>query len=302
MKKALAFVCSVVIACSPMQYFSEPDMIMRKEAWHEESQFIEKQATPTEPVVIRKKLPPVPEPNRPVRHTKVPILMYHEIGEPGEYGERYTVSPIIFRRHLEWLDRNGYGLISIGDYISGRYKEFERKPVMLTFDDSTAGQFRYVQDGIDPECAVAILKDYSDKSPGFGHNAAFFIDFVDKQGNFQVPFSQKGMEREKLGYILGLGMEIGNHTILHTDMRKGKDAQNSVQFCDYLIELLAPVGKRYFAYPYGAMPEHKVMGFDCVFAAWGGVAPDIDSKSFDRFAIPRIEINNDFGNLEAYLK
>jgi peptidoglycan/xylan/chitin deacetylase (PgdA/CDA1 family) len=208
----------------------------------------------------------------------------------------------MFRKHLEWLDKKGFGLIGIDDYISGNYKEYERKPVLLTFDDSTAGQFRYKGRAIDPDCAVGILKDYSSRHPGFGHKAAFFIDFVDKQGNFQVPFGEKGKEKQKLEHMLELGMEIGNHTLLHTDMKKGKDTRNSVQFCDYLIDLIAPSGKRYFAYPYGSMPEHRVTDFDAVFAAWGGVAPDIESKGFDKYAIPRIEINNDFRNLEAYVK
>jgi len=244
----------------------------------------------------------------------VPILMYHEIGEPGVYGRRYTVSAEMFRSQLKRLHRKGYSTISIDDYVSGRYKRMERKPCMLTFDDATAGQFRYVWNesglrSIDKNSAVGIIREFSGSHPDFGHNAVFFIDFVDKSGEFEVPFGQEGYEKRKLVDLLEMGMEIGNHTQLHTDMKKasGKDMVNAIRFGRYMIDLLGGTGSRYFAFPYGAKPS--ITGMEEIkdianfsFAAWGGAAPGIDSKKFDRHAIPRIEINNDFKNLDAYVQ
>jgi len=248
------------------------------------------------------------------KHRRVPVLMYHEIGKPDEYGQRYTVTARMFRSQLKGLHEKGYSTISIDDYVSGRYQHMERKPCILTFDDATAGQFRYVWNesglrSVDKDCAVGILREFSTSHPDFGHNAAFFIDFVDKAGRFEVPFGQTGYEKKKLEELMEMGMEIGNHTQLHIDMKKAseKDMVNAIMFGRYMIDLLEVSGSRYFAYPYGARPSktgmEQLTGIaDYSFAAWGGAAPGIDSKKFDRHAIPRIEINNDFKNLEAYVR
>ena len=52
-------------------------------------------------------------------------------------------------------------------------------PVILTFDDSSPGQFRYVERHgewvIDPDCAVGILEAFEREHPGFGHAATFYV-------------------------------------------------------------------------------------------------------------------------------
>jgi peptidoglycan/xylan/chitin deacetylase (PgdA/CDA1 family) len=140
--------------------------------------------------------------------------------------------------------------------------------------------------------------------------ATFFIDFVDKHGRFQVPFGQKGYEAEKIRKIVSMGMEIGNHTLGHVNMKKTgvREGKNSLDYLDYIIGLIEPEYRvRSFAYPYGAVTGSKKEiaeienRFDCACMAWGGVAPDIGSGKFDRYMIPRIEIDNDMKNLERYV-
>jgi len=51
--------------------------------------------------------------------------------------------------------------------------------VVLTFDDSSPGQFRYLaQNGstsVDPDCAVGILEAFARRHPDFGLAATFFV-------------------------------------------------------------------------------------------------------------------------------
>jgi len=247
----------------------------------------------------------------------VPILMYHDIGKPGEYGQRYCVGPEIFRKQLKSLYDNGFISVSLSEYVNGEYKflQPDKKPVVITFDDATKGQFRYLENKfgriyIDPDCAIAILHDFNKKHPDFRLKATFFIDFVNTKGNFQVPFAQPGYEVDKIKKIIDLGMEIGNHSLEHINLKKtkSKDINNNMKFLDYIINLIRPDYQvESFAYPYGAVPKTKpgkntinnYFKYACI--GWGGIAPDVDSKRFNRYRIPRIEINNDLKNLKKYV-
>jgi len=252
-----------------------------------------------------------------VTKREVPILMYHEIGEPKEYGERYTVSPDMFKSHLQALNDTDHVLISLDEYVNGVYRLLpkEKKPVILTFDDATEGQFRYKKNKferyhLDPDCAVAILHDFAKHNPSFRMKGTFFIDIVDKNGYFEVPFKQTGLEEDKIKLLLEMGFDIGNHTTDHINMTKSKlkRINNSSLMLDYVINLIKPdYIIDFMAYPYGALPMSEKgytliqNNFSYACAAWGGRAPDISSKRFNKYAIPRIEINNDFKNLEAYV-
>ena len=73
----------------------------------------------------------------------VPVLEYHRIG-PKE--ERWTRTPDNFRRDLTFLHNNNYYLVNMADVAAKRFDvPAGKKPVVLTFDDSTEGQFRYLK-------------------------------------------------------------------------------------------------------------------------------------------------------------
>lgn len=71
----------------------------------------------------------------------LPILMYHHVSPaPG----LVTVSPQVFRQHIEWLARNGWstlGAKEIEDFYAGR--EIPKKSVVITFDDGYLDNFVY---------------------------------------------------------------------------------------------------------------------------------------------------------------
>src|SRR5437879_4590446 len=74
---------------------------------------------------------------------RVMILEYHKIDYPEA---RWTRTPENFRHDLETLYARGYRLISLGDLIDGRIAvPAGTTPVVLTFDDSSPGQFRYLE-------------------------------------------------------------------------------------------------------------------------------------------------------------
>src|SRR3989442_10942569 len=100
--------------------------------------------------------PAAAQPPPPNELGRVMILEYHKIDSPEQ---RWTRTPENFRRDLERLHARGYRLIALNDLLDGRIAvPAGTTPVVLTFDDSSPGQFRYVEENtaveIDPKSAV----------------------------------------------------------------------------------------------------------------------------------------------------
>src|SRR5262250_1430385 len=108
---------------------------------------------------------------------RIMILEYHKVDYPEE---RWTRTPENFRRDLETLYARGYRLQNLNAVLDGRITvPAGTTPVVLTFDDSSPGQFRYVvKDGkleIDPKCGVGVLEAFIKEKPDFGRAATFFV-------------------------------------------------------------------------------------------------------------------------------
>jgi len=253
----------------------------------------------------------------------IPILMYHDISNPAEseYNMRYTVSPDMFRSHLEHLHKKGFAPVSLDEYLDDDFNSVPegRRPMLITFDDAAAGQFRYNMDRdnkliIDPDCAVGIMEDFAEKHEDFRAKAVFFIDFVDKRGYFQVPFEQLSLEKKKIIYLIENGFDVQCHTAMHPFLNKStqKTLINNIRFYEYIIGSFSNIpGYRTLAFPYGDVPKGKKKTdflkkhFDFCFGAYGNRygsrAYRVGSKRFLRYNIPRIEINNDFENIRKYV-
>lgn len=227
---------------------------------------------------------------------KIMIVMYHDIQSEEK---EWVRSRDNFRKDLERFYKEGFVLIKLSSYLRGEIDVPAGKtPLILTFDDATPGQFRFVEkDGKlipDPGCAVGILLDFYREHPEFGCAATFFIDFP-------APFGVPSQVEAKLRFLLENGMEIGNHTYNHRNLRNsppeqiaeelGKLAAAVKNMCGYEVCSLA--------LPFGAYPQHKEV---LASGVWEGVeyrnlgvllvgaepAPSPFSKHFKPLAIPRI--------------
>jgi hypothetical protein len=151
---------------------------------------------------------------------KLLILEYHRIAPESGC---WTRTPQDFRRDLELLYGSGYRSLAMSDYVRGHIDTKPgTHPVILTFDDSSPGQFRYlIQNGekeVDPDCAVGIMLEFKKSHPDFGSNATFFVLPAADEPNRL--FGQPAFESEKLSQLAQLGFEIGNHTLWHANLKK----------------------------------------------------------------------------------
>jgi peptidoglycan/xylan/chitin deacetylase (PgdA/CDA1 family) len=242
---------------------------------------------------------------------EIMVLMYHTIDNTG--GD-YSTTATDFRADLQWLYDHDFYVIPIHDYISDSIKApAGKRPVVLTFDDGSITQFRYLVDAsgnktIDPDSAVGILEDFFTKHPDFGRGGLFSIlplaPFAWPDGEDQVPF-----EKEKVRWLLDHGYEIGDHTVNHAYLNQLSNEEIEKELAD-AVDMMRDFDARsqmeVIAVPFGAYPVHgdttTFEGFDrngkhYAFSAALNVGANpgyspVDSD-YDPYWIPRIRGSRD---------
>ncbi len=239
---------------------------------------------------------------------RVMILEYHKIDYPEE---RWTRTPENFRRDLERLYAGGYRLIGLNALLDRRITlPAGTTPVVLTFDDSSPGQFRYIEKNgelvIDPKCAIGVLEAFAREHPDFGHVATFYV--LPGASKPNKLFNQPEYEGKKLKYLVEHGYEIGNHTLWHANLGQYKESTVRNQLADaetWVWRHVPDYKFRTLALPHGVYPKNLdwlhgtakgvTYNFDAVLMVAGGAAPSPFSAKFDPVHLPRIQmIDRDF--------
>jgi peptidoglycan/xylan/chitin deacetylase (PgdA/CDA1 family) len=246
---------------------------------------------------------------------RVMILEYHKIDYPEE---RWTRTPENFRRDLETLHARGYRLIALNDLLDGRIAlPAGTTPVVLTFDDSSPGQFRYLErDGaleIDPKCGVGILEAFARRRPDFGLAATFYV--LPGASRPNRLFDQPAHEGRKLRYLVSRGFEIGNHTLWHANLGKYDEPTVRAQIAeglnwirrhvpDYRIRTLAlPLGvyPREVAWALEGTAKGTTYRHDAILMVAGGAAPSPFARGWNPVRLPRIQaVERDLAYWLAY--
>ena len=241
---------------------------------------------------------------------RVMILEYHKIDYPEE---RWTRTPENFRRDLETLYAKGYRLINLGDLIDRRIKiPAGTTPFVLTFDDSSPGQFRYIEANgsvqIDPKSAIGILEAFIAEKPDFGRGGTFYV--LPGASKPNRLFNQPEYEAKKLLFLVNHGYEIGNHTLWHANLGKYPEATVRAQVAEAQVWIQRHVPDyktRTLALPHGVYPpdvnwvlngtaKGTTYSHDAVLMVAGGPAPSPFSRAFDPVRLPRIQaVERDLG-------
>lgn len=236
---------------------------------------------------------------KPNENGQVMILMYHGIGE--EEAE-WIRTPENFKKDLQTLYDNGYRVISLRDYIENKIDvEAGFTPVVITFDDGLLNQFNLLDSGdgmkIDPDCAVGLLENFSEKHPDFGKAASFFI-------YYPIPFRQKDLIKEKYEFLISHGYEIGNHGYNHENLGKINIEEVQKSLSKNVLktkEILPDYEVQSLALPYGAAPKgedykyvvsgsYEEFSYDhkAVLLVGSNPAPSPNSIKFNPQRLPRV--------------
>ncbi len=187
--------------------------------------------------------PPTPAPpptaKEIIGRATVPVLCYHQLRNWTSGDSAYNRSTLIcpprnFRRHLDALVDGGWTTITPDQYLAHLTTgaPLPRKPVMLSFDDGTAGQ---ASEGL-PQL---VKRDMT---------GTFFVMTV-------VLGKPMWLSTRDVKRMADAGMTIGSHTYDHhavTDL-SGRDWKVQLEQCRETLRKASGQPVRHFAYPYGTV-------------------------------------------------
>lgn len=222
---------------------------------------------------------------------QIPVLMYHQlVASPRGV---YDQTPAQFRTELTALYAHDYRTITAADLVAGRIDvPAGKKPMVLTFDDSTVSQYGERPDGsVDPATATGILLDVGHKAGEERPVASFYVN--------GEPFAGKAAYLAKLH---DLGMEVAEHTLTHANLKQLDDAgvqAELVKGLKVITDAIPGVQVTTMALPFGARPRNKVLAstgsssgtsydFAGVLAVGSNPAPSPYSAKFNPLYVPRI--------------
>jgi peptidoglycan/xylan/chitin deacetylase (PgdA/CDA1 family) len=279
-------------------------------------------------------LAPVPRPeaahgNRGTPHDptlRIPILEYHVIADSDS---RWGRSWQHFRRDLELLYRRGYRPITVSQLVDGDFDIAPgMSPVVITFDDASPGQFRYIErDGrlvIDSTSAVGIWLAFHAEHPDWKDRATFCLLPAAAAGH--AFFGEKGIQGQKTAwrfpkvrFLAEQGFELCGHTLWHAELDKYGDAVVQEQIARGVMAIDSAVPGyrvRTFALPLGLWPRNRALAragawsdpatgkvvrysFDAILEVAGGPERVPGDPAFDPYRLHRIQVYD--GELEPIL-
>ena len=171
---------------------------------------------------------------------KVPVLMYHHIGEPPPGADRLrralTVPAQAFEQQMAYLAQAGYNPVTQTQLFKALYygQPLPPKPVMLTFDDGYQDSYTV---------AAPILAKHS-------FPATFYI-LTGSVGDAGY------MDWRQIIELDQRGMDIGSHTISHKDLTRISPEERRRQLFYSAIRLYQKLGHPvyWFCYPSGKYNE-----------------------------------------------
>jgi len=247
---------------------------------------------------------------------KVMVLEYHLIGYPED---RWRRTPENFRKDLQMLYDNDFYPVSVLDIAYGNLNVPAGKtPFAITLDDSSAGQFRYIEKNgqlvIDPDCALGIMEDFKKKHKDFPITATFYVLPAIKP-TLRL-FAQPEYKKQKLEWLVKNGYEIGSHNWYHSMLSKLSDGgvqEHLSMFVKEIREFLPDYEVKTMALPLGMHAKNRALEVSGEFegtkynhqavmlvGSVSSVSPY--SKDFNRLGIQRVQAGEHTENPENFMK
>lgn len=220
--------------------------------------------------------------------TLVPILLYHSIAEHVDPRFRtYAVRPEAFAAQMDYLARNGYTPIPVGEYasvITGG-EELPRKPVVITFDDG-------LEDFV--TSALPTLQEH-----GFPATLYVVTGYVGQVSRWLAPEGEGNrpmLNWTQIASLCHAGIECGAHTVHHPqlDVIPVASAREEIVRSRQMLEqhLGSPVLT--FAYPNGHhSPRVRGLVIEVGYTSACAVKDAMSATDDDPFALSRIYVRED---------
>lgn len=219
--------------------------------------------------------------------TRVPVLMYHRIGEARNAWEaRYAISADGFAAHMRALAGAGYRPVSIDALVAWLEggPALPERALLLTFDDG----FRGVR-----EHALPMLESLQ-----WPFTVFLVSDLIGGQDFWARESNPSGMtypllDAEEIRDMQGRGCSFHSHTRSHASLPTLDDAALADQLAGSRLALSRLLGQEvnYLAYPFGHHDERvaaatRAAGYRAAFVT----QPGFNRRDVNRFRIRRLDI------------
>lgn len=189
---------------------------------------------------------------------RLPILTYHSLDESGSV---ISVSPGLFRRHLEVIRDCGLRGVSLGEALASRRdrQTWPEATVALTFDDGYTNFF---------DMAAPALVEF-----GFGATVFAVSGHVGRTNDWAPPPPHVGeqaiMTWDQLRELVASGIEVAAHTVSHPDLRRMSPARVEQEMKESKERIEQEIGLPVpcFSYPYGRYDAVSVRSAADIFEA-----------------------------------
>lgn len=201
---------------------------------------------------------------------RIPILMYHRVGEPDHARDIYCIRPDHFATQMRALAGAGWRAVSIEDFDTWRHgeKSLPENSFVLTFDDGFTGVYDF---------AAPVLKT-------LGWPATVFLVAGKIAGQSDWEVTTGGpmhphpvMDAIQLRKLAAQGFSLHSHSLLHRDLTTLDTATLEQDLGDScaLIADISGQAPAYLAYPYGRHNEAvrqaaQQAGFTLAFSVESG--------------------------------
>ena len=214
--------------------------------------------------------------------TKVMVLNYHKI---DNMDISLSVLPRDFEAQMKYLKENNYHSITpeeLYESLAGNL-ELPENPVLITFDDGYADNYRY---------AYPILKEY-------GFQATIFVisGFIGTKKNYFTWDQAREMAAN--------GISIQSHTVDHKSMTDLSDDQLRAELVESKRKIEEEMGSpvEFIAYPTGTYNLHiaqlvKDAGYKAAFTIKYG---NVD-KASNVYALERVPIFHTENTYQSFLE
>lgn len=201
---------------------------------------------------------------------RIPVLMYHRVGEPDHARDIYCIHPDRFSAQMHMLAAAGYQSVSIEDFDAWHRgtKPLPEGAFVLTFDDGFTGVHDF---------AAPILKELDWPATVFvvagklGGKSDWKVTIEERMNPHPL------MDAPQLRKLSAQGFSLHSHSLMHHDLTTLETLilERDLRDSRTLIADITGQAPVYLAYPYGHHNEAvrsaaKRVGFTAAFAVESG--------------------------------
>jgi peptidoglycan/xylan/chitin deacetylase (PgdA/CDA1 family) len=211
------------------------------------------------------------------------VLYYHSV--LGNQKERFI-------RQLNYLS-NKYSFVSLSSLNRIPSK---KRLISITFDD-----------GLSSILINALPELKKREIPATVFIPAAIIGSYPKweQKGQEIYYKDRILNRDEIKKLSNEGIEIGSHTLHHTDLKNvlSEVAKKEFNLSKSILEEITGKEVVSFSFPYGSYNDELInLAFDCGYSFVYTTQPDIISLPIKRKVFGRISVDPDDGLIELKLK